>query len=392
MKASVWQASILGLMVIMGFVATLPVGSAATNAQDLHHGSHSAEISIDLQGLAVAVAHGATLGAAVFLAGLVMFVVLVWLPTNGAEQVEQRKAVNLFCRWMWMLVGLLVVSGLVEIPLYAVRASGEDLSPGLLVEALFDTRVGQLWIERILLGIVTVIVATHGASLRRRPGYMASLRRSAFRAKLRRSSYWWGAAVVLGILLLMTLTQQSHAAADGRFLPFVADWLHLMAASLWMGGLLGFPILLIGPLRVMPPQARAKLLGSVVPRFSKLATMAVMSLILTGLVAILLHVPSLSALFSTSYGRALTMKLGLVVLLLAIGGLNLIARGRGPFGRMVGAELILALGIFVATGFLTSLPPADVAQQEIVEQNIPNPTQDIRQPPIPSPPAFLNAP
>jgi copper transport protein len=140
----------------------------------------------------------------------------------------------------------------------------------------------------------------------------------------------------------------------------------------------------------MPTEARSKLLGRVVPRFSNVATMAVMSLILTGLVAILLHIPSVSALFSTSYGRALTIKLGLVVLLLAIGGLNLIARGQGPFGRMVGAELILALGVFVATGFLTSLPPADVAEQEIVEHNIPNPTQDIRPPPLPSPPAFLN--
>jgi copper transport protein len=375
-------------MVIVGSVAVLPVSSA--NAQDLHHESHSAEIPIDLQGLAVGIAHGATLGAAVFLAGLVMFMVLVWLPTSTEEDADHRKAIKLFCRWMWMLVGLLVVSGLVEVPLYAVRASGEDLSPGLLVEALFDTRVGQLWIERIMLSILTVTVATYGANLRRRPGYMASLRRSAYMANLRHSAYLWGAAVAMGTLLLLTLTQQSHAAAEGSFLPFAADWLHVIAASLWMGGLLGFPILLLGPLRTMPTEARSKLLGRVVPRFSNVATMAVMSLILTGLVAILLHVPSVSALFSTSYGRALTIKLGLVVLLLAIGGLNLIARGQGPFGRMVGAELILALGVFVATGFLTSLPPADVAEQEIVEHNIPNPTQDIRPPPLPSPPAFLN--
>lgn len=38
-------------------------------------------------------------------------------------------------------------------------------------------------------------------------------------------------------LLLMTLTQLSHAAAEGRFLPFVTDWLHV-AATVWTGGLL----------------------------------------------------------------------------------------------------------------------------------------------------------
>jgi putative copper export protein len=367
MKSSVRHATILGLMVVVGSVAASLLSSA--RAQDLHHGEHSAQAPVDLQGLAVGIAHGATLGAAVFLAGLVAFAALVWVPASGMEDADQEKVLNLFCRWMWMLVGLLIVAGLVEIPLYAVRASGQDLSLRLLVETLFGTRVGQLWIERLALGILTAAVATYAAQ------------------RLRSFGYWW-AAVTVAMVMLITITQQSHAAAEGWFLPFAADWLHLMAASLWMGGLLGFPILLIGPLRVMPAETRTKLLGNVVPRFSKVATMAVMSLILTGLVAVLLHVPSLSALLSTSYGRALTMKLGLVVLLLAIGGLNLIARGQGPFGRMVGAELILALGIFVATGFLTSLPPANV---EIVEGNdaashVSQPAPTLREPPIPKAP------
>ena len=46
------------------------------------------------------------------------------------------------------------------------------------------------------------------------------------------------------------------------------------------------------------------------------------------------------------------------MLLLATGGINLVDKGDGPLGRMVGLELVLAAGIFVAAGFLTSLPPA----------------------------------
>lgn len=300
-----------------------------------------------------------------FLAGLVAFVALVWLPAGQLEDADrEEKVIGLFCRWMWALVGLLVIAGLVELPLYAVRASGETLSLGLLREALLDTRVGQLWIERIAFGVLTAAAATYAA-------------------RLRRPVYWWGAAVPTA-LLLMTLTQQSHAAAEGSFLAFAADWLHVMAASLWMGGLLAFPILLVGPLRLMPTETRAKLLGRIVPRFSKVATIAVMSLILTGLASALLHVPNLSALVNTPYGRALSMKLGLLVFLLALGARNLRLRGRGPFGGLVGAELVLAIGIFVATGFLTTLPPADVAQPA-VEENIPNPAEDIRQPPIPPP-------
>lgn len=298
--------------------------------------------------LTTGIAHGTTLGAIVFLVGLVAFVTLVWLPANSLEDVEQERVVSLLlCRWMWVLVDLLVVAGLVEISLYAVRASGEAFSLGLFQEALFDTWVGQIWVLRLALAVLTATAATFAAQ------------------KLVGAGYRWGVALFLGGLLLATLTLQSHAAAEGGFLPVVADWLHVTAASLWMGGLLGFPILLTGPLRAMPAETRAKLLGRIVPRFSKVATMAVMSLILTGLVAILLHVPSLPALTGTDYGNALIVKLGLLTLLLAAGAVNLISRGRGPFSRVVRFELALALCVLVATGFLTTLPPADAEQQTV---------------------------
>jgi copper transport protein len=365
MKPSMWLTIALGLFSVL-WVADVSFPSiASAQGPHQHHGSPSISTVISAQELAVGVAHGAPLGTVVFLVGLVAFVVLVWLPANQVEDADQGEAVSLLCRWMWVLVGLLIVAGLVELPLYAVRASGEALSLGLLEEALFDTRVGQLWILRLALGILTATAATYAAQ------------------QPRRLAYWWGAAVVVSALLLMTLTQQSHAAAEGGFLPFAADWLHLMAASLWMGGLLGFPILLLGPLRVIPIEPRLKLLSRIVPRFSKVAIMAVMSLILTGLVSILLHIPNLWSLIDTPYGRALSIKLGLLTFLLALGAQNLMLRGRGPFSRLVSTELILAIGIFVATGFLTSLPPAD-AEQPTVEGNIPNPAEDIRQPPMPN--------
>ena len=52
------------------------------------------------------------------------------------------------------------------------------------------------------------------------------------------------------------------------------------------------------------------------------------------------------------------MKLGLVVFPLAVGGVDLLLEGREPVERMAGATLILALVVFVATGFLTVLPSA----------------------------------
>jgi copper transport protein len=176
-------------------------------------------------------------------------------------------------------------------------------------------------------------------------------------ARLRRAYLWWVAAG-LGSVLLLTLTQLSHAAAEGRFLPFLADWVHAMAASLWTGGLLGFTLVLSGPMRALTAKQRTELRQRAVRRFSRVATAAVMVLAVTGLYAVLLHVPSLWALIGTPYGRALVVKLVLVAFVLVLGGTNFMVGGRKPFERLVVVELGLALGAFVATGFLTSLPPA----------------------------------
>jgi copper transport protein len=248
-------------------------------------------------------------------------------------------AADVFIRWVWVLLGVLVIAGIVELSLYAVRASGQSLSHGLFGQALLDTRVGHIWLLRLCFGLLTAVAATWAARQLTQP-----------------ARWWLGAGI--GGALLVTLTLLSHATAEGRLLPFLADWLHVVAAALWMGGLLGFTLVLSGPMRALTAKQRTELRLRAVQRFSRVATAAVMVLAATGLYAALLHVPSLSALVGTPYGRALVIKLALVAFVLALGGANLMLRGREPFERLVVVELVFVLGVFVATGFLTSLPPA----------------------------------
>lgn len=299
-----------------------------------HAQTHSSMEGVQWLLTATGVAHGLTQGAAVFLAGLAAFAVLVWLPESQSREAGSARPLVLGA---WALFGLLLVAGTVDLALYAVRASGQSFGLALFSEALFETRMGRIWLARTGLGLVAVLLVARAARSGRR-------------------GYWWG-ALGAGGGMLVTLSLQSHAAAEGGFLPLVSNWLHVVAGSVWMGGLLGFPLLLLGPLR-KPATERAELLRGVVRRFSRVATVAVMVIVATGVHAVLLNVPDAATLVSTPYGRALVMKLGLFVLLLAAGGINLIDRGAGPFGRMVGAELVLAFGIFLAAGFLTVLPPS----------------------------------
>ena len=290
---------------------------------------------------AASIEHGLALAATAFLAGLAPFAVLVWLPASRHSGVG-RAAIRSFGVPAGGLLLALALAGVGELSSYAVRASGDPLSSELFWQMLFDSRVGAVWLARLSLALLAAaaIAAAAGSG---------------------RTWPWW-VAIGASAMLLMTLTGLSHAAATGRLLPLLADWIHAVAAAVWMGGLLGFGVALCsGAFRSLAPDSQTKLRERSVRRFSAVATFAVVVLACTGLYAAVLHVPNPQALLATPYGRALIAKLVVLSLLLAVGASNLLLRGRGPFGRLVVVELLLALGLFVATGFLTSLPPASSA-------------------------------
>lgn len=287
--------------------------------------------------LLAGITHGIVQGAAVLLVGLAAFVALVWLPASRSAGAGGGSG-RIFARGAWALFCVLAVAGLVDVAVYTAWATGQPLGPGLFLEGLFATGVGQVALARLVLGLLVTLAVAWAA-------------RHGGRGR------WWAAAGVGG-LLLATLVPESHAVVQG-LLPIAAIWLHLVAAAFWTGGLLAFPMLLLGPLRALGLDERADLRRRTVRRFSRVATVAVLVLVATGLYSTLLNVSGPLALVGSAYGRALVMKLGMTVLLLAVGGINLIDKGDGPLGRMVGLELALAAGIFVAAGFLTSLPPAN---------------------------------
>jgi copper transport protein len=163
------------------------------------------------------------------------------------------------------------------------------------------------------------------------------------------------------------------------------DWLHMVAAGIWVGGLIQLLVGLPAALRVLNAYARRVALGRAVRRFSLVAALSVFVIVLTGTFSSTLHVPAWEAMAETFYGAALTTKLLLVAPLVLIGAINLLvlhprfvrawrsaapggpasatddAAGRRWFGRLVGAEVVLAVLVLFATGTLSGLPPATSA-------------------------------
>ncbi len=120
----------------------------------------------------------------------------------------------------------------------------------------------------------------------------------------------------------------SHAAAlvEGGPTAITVDWLHLMAASIWIGGLFTLAIGLVTT-RAINVETRRELLADVIPRFSTLAIISVVILAITGFYAAWLEVGNLNALLHTTYGHTLIVKLVLLIPLLLLGAANLLLVG-----------------------------------------------------------------
>ena len=161
-----------------------------------------------------------------------------------------------------------------------------------------------------------------------------------------------------------------HAAQTSpRGLSILADWLHLVSGSLWIGGLVGLLVLW----RSLPAAARIAGLVVAVPRFSNVAFVSVLVLIGSGVGASLLHIPTIGSLWQTSYGQALLVKIGLLVAAMLLASVNLLRNksrldkpevGVGAarlLRQLVAGETVLVAAAVFAAAVLSSLAPPSKA-------------------------------
>jgi len=182
------------------------------------------------------------------------------------------------------------------------------------------------------------------------------------------------ALVVLGAAAagaLFTHAQAGHAETQSsvRLLNVADQWLHMLAAGVWVGGLVW---LLLG-LRGLDGPART----AAVRRFSQLAFAAVAVIAVTGVLRAVPEVGSLGALVSTSFGVTLLIKSSLFVVLMGIAWRNryrlvpklaepapgsATARAIGSLRRSVRSEVALAAIVLVVAAVLSGLPPASFVE------------------------------
>lgn len=233
---------------------------------------------------------------------------------------------------LWLLVQLRILgAGLFE-----------PVSQALITTASF----GRQWLLRQGLAGAAVVTVTIGL--------WEVLGRAAGAEWWRRASR--GLALVASAGLLMAHVLSGHAVADASpALPVLADSLHLLAAGVWFGGLLG----LSAALRVGAPVEVARLL-------SWLAVAAVAVLMASGLFQAILRIASVSGLRTTPYGQVLLLKLGILAAALSIAARNHhdVRAGRGgiALARRVAWESVFVGAVVILGGVMASLPPGQLGQ------------------------------
>jgi copper transport protein len=169
-------------------------------------------------------------------------------------------------------------------------------------------------------------------------------------------------AFLLALGLASGLSLSGHQAADrgSSAATELADWIHLSAALLWVGGLAVLAL-------CVWPLAR-ELRRAAFLRFSRLATVLIAALLGAGIYLSVVRLPAVDDLWTTRYGQVLLVKIGLVSFALLWGAFHhFVARpalasaepSRWPtrLGRSLLGESSIAMAILLVAAILVNAKP-----------------------------------
>ena len=217
---------------------------------------------------------------------------------------------------------------------YSTRVCGADVA---------DTRLGSAVLVRLVLLVGAGILARRIASGRRGRSVAA---------------LWLLTSV--GVVVTFSLTGHPSASSPAA-LGVALDAVHLLAASLWLGGLVGLAL-----------EGRSANETTAL-RFSTVATVAIPLVVATGVWQTWRLVDSISDITAAPWGRALLVKTSLVVVAVTLGGVSrwlLRHDGAASIRRIVVTEAVIGGIVLAVTAGLVAEPPTPPEASELFSANL----------------------
>jgi copper transport protein len=310
---------------------TFSIGAPSSTVVNLNTVGQSG--SSGLTNFAFGVVRGLAFAAFAVLIGAVMFVICCW--PAGAD----RPGVLRLVMGAW---GGLAAATLAAILLQGVYGAGQGLGhvfwPDVLHATLYS-RYGRALGVRLLLVVVALIAFSVT---------LGSLPTASRRARLVAGAVW--SALTIG---LATTWAVADHAGTGIQVPLAvpSDVIHLTAAAIWTGGLATLVTIVLrrpespGATRRTERrryQAATAEAARAVSRFSPIALGCVGAIVATGTYQAWRGVGGWGALFETTYGQLLLVKIGAMCALVGLGNLarQRVQRLRAPVAAIAAAQAI----------------------------------------------------
>lgn len=274
---------------------------------------------------------------------------------SGVLDVDGYRAVRTasYAAMVWAACALVLV------PLTLSEASGqpftEAMKPQNVLNSIDQVELAGAWRWTAIIAVVLALLA-----------------RFALR-------WWWTPGLlVIGLGSLMPLALTGHSSSGGAHdIATNSLVLHLVAASLWAGGLFAL---------LAHARRRGAFTDVAARRFSAVAGVCFAVMAVSGIVNALVRLP-LSDLFTTTYGQLVVAKTVALVLLGLLGwaqrrsslpALAADPTSRSALIRFAGAEVMLfaaTIGLAVGLGRTPPPPPTSVPSVPEVElgYNLPDP-------------------
>jgi putative copper export protein len=248
-------------------------------------------------------------------------------------------------RWRTLCLIVLVITTAGELVIRSQTMAGGGIVTAIQATptVLLKTKFGNLWMARLLMLGLALLMARAEA----RAARLITL------------------ILALGVALTTSLT--GHAGDWGDVSWSVGlDWVHVVAATAWTGGLIGLTLAAFAGAAGWPEA----ILRVVAGRFSRLAGWCLLAVVVSGGYSAWTQVRQVSSMWTTPYGRVLTLKLLVVLAIASCGAVNRYvvlplllgnrAGSTGPsrFRTYVGIEALLAIVVFGCTAVLIDTTPA----------------------------------
>ena len=270
---------------------------------------------------------------------------------------EERTGALPLRPWLITCAALALLLSLAWLAMTASEMAGTPVWPvdrGAVSALLAGTAIGLAWKARVTALVVAVLA-----------GWFAG----------GRAAWLWVVTLASGAALA-TLAWTGHGAmGDGAvgWVHLLVDILHLVAAGVWTGALLGLVLLVARPLARVHATHLA-LSHRALHGFGMVGTVVVGTLIVTGLVNgwALVGTGNIASLGATLYGRFLVAKLALFAAMLGVASLNRFrltpalkrsiastdhGRALATLRRSLALETALAVAVLALVAWLGMLEP-----------------------------------